>query len=75
LSLKNRKLANFILDKILIAGEDAFLVKVRVADNEELGQFIRDKIWSIKAVKATRTSIVLSTFKETGRIPIDDPSS
>ena len=54
-----------------IAGEDAFLVKVRVSDNEELGQFIRDKISSIKAVKSTRTAIVLSTYKETARIPID----
>ena len=57
-----------------IAGEDAFLVKVRVSDNEELGQFIRDKISSIKAVKSTRTSIVLSTYKETARIPIDSIS-
>jgi Lrp/AsnC family leucine-responsive transcriptional regulator len=57
-----------------IAGEDAFLVKVRVSDNEELGQFIRDKISSIKAVKSTRTSIVLTTYKETARIPIDSIS-
>ena len=57
-----------------IAGEDAFLVKVRVSDNQELGQFIRDKISSIKAVKSTRTSIVLSTYKETARIPIDSIS-
>ena len=55
-----------------IAGKDAFLIKVRVLDNEELGRFIRDKISSIKAVKSTRTSIVLSTYKETARIPIDD---
>ncbi|MGD8519679.1 MAG: Lrp/AsnC family transcriptional regulator [Desulfobacterales bacterium] len=57
-----------------IAGEDAFLVKVRVSDNEELGQFIRDKISSIKAVKSTRTAIVLSTYKETARIAIDSIS-
>lgn len=57
-----------------IAGQDAFLVKVRLSDNEELGRFIRDKISSIKAVKSTRTSIVLSTYKETARIPIDNIS-
>ncbi len=57
-----------------IAGQDAFLVKVRLSDNEELGRFIRDKISSIKAVKSTRTSIVLSTYKETARIPIDSIS-
>jgi Lrp/AsnC family leucine-responsive transcriptional regulator len=55
-----------------VAGEDAFLVKVRVSDNEELGQFVRQKISTIKAVKSTRTSIVLSTYKETARIPIND---
>jgi Lrp/AsnC family leucine-responsive transcriptional regulator len=55
-----------------VAGEDAFLVKVRVSDNEELGRFIQQKISSIKAVKSTRTSIVLSTYKETARIPIND---
>jgi Lrp/AsnC family leucine-responsive transcriptional regulator len=53
------------------AGEDAFLVKVRVSDHEELGQFIREKISVIKAVRSTRTSIVLSTHKETAKIPID----
>ena len=55
-----------------IAGEDAFLVKVRAEDNKSLGRFIQEKISSIKAVKSTRTSIVLSTYKETARIPIDD---
>ena len=55
-----------------VAGEDAFLVKVRVSDNEELGRFVRQKISTIKAVKSTRTSIVLSTYKETARIPIND---
>ena len=54
-----------------IAGEDAFLIKIRVSDNEELGRFIRKKVSPLKAVKATRTCIVLSTYKETARIPID----
>jgi Lrp/AsnC family leucine-responsive transcriptional regulator len=55
-----------------VAGEDAFLVKVRVSDNEGLGQFIRKKVSSLKTVQATRTCVVLSTYKETARIPIDD---
>jgi Lrp/AsnC family leucine-responsive transcriptional regulator len=55
-----------------VAGEDAFMVKVRVAGTEELGRLARDKIASIAAVHSTQTAIVLSTYKETARIPIDD---
>jgi Lrp/AsnC family leucine-responsive transcriptional regulator len=55
-----------------ITGEDSFLIKIRVADNEELGRFIREEIASIKGIRTTRTSVVLSTYKETAKIPIDD---
>ena len=55
-----------------ITGEDSFLIKIRVADNQELGRFIRDEIASINAVVSTRTSVVLSTYKETAKIPIDE---
>jgi Lrp/AsnC family leucine-responsive transcriptional regulator len=54
-----------------VAGEDAFLVKVRVADTEDLGRLTRDKIAAITSVQSTQTAIVLSTYKETARIPID----
>ena len=54
-----------------MAGEDAFLVKVRVADTEDLGRFTRDKIAAIASVQSTQTAIALSTYKETARIPID----
>jgi Lrp/AsnC family transcriptional regulator, leucine-responsive regulatory protein len=54
-----------------VAGEDAFLVKIRVADTEALSRLTRDKIASIAAVQSTRTAIALSTYKETARIPID----
>ena len=54
-----------------VAGEDAFLVKIRAADTEELGRITRDKIASIAAVHSTRTAIALSTYKETARIPIE----
>jgi Lrp/AsnC family leucine-responsive transcriptional regulator len=57
-----------------VAGEDSFLVKVRVADTEALGRLTRDKIASIAAVQSTQTAIVLSTYKETARIPIDSIS-
>ena len=54
-----------------VAGEDAFLVKVRVTDTEDLGRLTRDKIAAIASVQSTQTAIVLSTYKETARIPID----
>jgi Lrp/AsnC family leucine-responsive transcriptional regulator len=53
-----------------IAGEDCFLVKARVADTEALGLLLRDKIGAVKAVRSTRTTIVLETLKESGAIPI-----
>jgi Lrp/AsnC family leucine-responsive transcriptional regulator len=54
-----------------VAGEDSFLVKVRVADTQALGLLTRDKIASMAAVHSTQTAIVLSTYKETAKIPID----
>ena len=54
-----------------VAGEDVFLVKVRAADTEDLGELIRDKIAAIASVRSTQTAIVLSTYKETARIPIE----
>lgn len=55
-----------------VAGEDSFLIKVRVADTQALGRLTRDKIASIAAVQSTQTAIVLSTYKETAKIPIDE---
>jgi Lrp/AsnC family leucine-responsive transcriptional regulator len=54
-----------------VAGDDSFLVKARVADTDELGRLIRDKITSIEHVQSSKTAIVLSTYKETAKIPID----
>ena len=55
-----------------VAGEDAFLVKLRGADTEEIGRLIRETIKSINGVQLTKTSIVMSTYKETAQFPIDD---
>ena len=46
------------------AGQDAYLIKVRVADTEELGRLLR-KIGNIDSVRDTRSTIVLSSVKET----------
>ena len=54
-----------------VAGEDAFLVKIRAADTEDLSRLIRDQIAAVGPVRSTQTAIVLSTYKETARIPIE----
>src|SRR5437660_10838154 len=51
-----------------IAGEDCYLVKVRVADTEALGRLLRDRFGAIHEVRSTRTTIVLSTLKETAQL-------
>jgi Lrp/AsnC family leucine-responsive transcriptional regulator len=53
-----------------VAGEDCYLVKVRVADTESLGTLLRERIGAIKSVRTTRTTIVLGTVKETYRLPV-----
>ncbi len=55
-----------------VAGDDAFLVKVRGATVEELERLIREKIKSIEGVSSIRTSIAFKTYKETSQITIDD---
>lgn len=56
-----------------VAGEDCYLVKVRVADTDALGDLLRQRFGAIAAIRSTRTTIVLSTIKETAQIPL--PSS
>lgn len=53
-----------------IAGEDGYLIKIRTSDTKSLGQLLCNKIQSIPGVISTKTSTVLSTAKETSRIPI-----
>jgi len=53
-----------------VAGEDCYLVKLRVADTAELAAIVREKIAVISEVVSTRTTTVLQTYKETARIPI-----
>jgi Lrp/AsnC family leucine-responsive transcriptional regulator len=55
-----------------VAGEDCFLIKVRAASTEALGQLLREQIGTIKGVRSTRTTIVLRTEKETTALPFDD---
>ncbi len=54
-----------------IAGEDGYLVKVRVSAPQDLDHLIRERITGLKGVQGTRSYIVMATFKETARISID----
>ncbi len=53
-----------------IAGEDCYLVKVRSADTESLGRLLRERFGAIPSIRSTRTTIVLETLKESGRLPL-----
>jgi len=53
-----------------IAGEDCFLVKVRVPDTEALGRLLRERLGAFEHVRSTRTTIVLETVKESAGLPI-----
>jgi len=53
-----------------IAGEDGYLVKLRIAGTAALGRILRDEIAAIEGVRGTRTQIVLDTVKETRRLEL-----
>lgn len=55
-----------------VAGDDSYLLKVRETDAKAIGHFVREQIAPLADVVSTRTTIVMNTFKETARIPIDD---
>ncbi|SDP62878.1 Lrp/AsnC family transcriptional regulator [Desulforhopalus singaporensis] len=53
-----------------VSGSDCFLIKVRSEDTASLGQLLQQRIMNIAGVTTTKTETVLSTFKETSRIPL-----
>ena len=55
-----------------VSGGDGYLLKVRETDTKALGRLVREQIAPLSGVVSTRTTIVMNTFKETARIPIDD---
>lgn len=60
-----------VLEVHNIAGEDCYLVKVRVSDVTALRDFLHDKVGQIGSVIGTRSTIVLGVEKETGKLPIE----
>ncbi|MCK5913551.1 MAG: Lrp/AsnC family transcriptional regulator [Desulfuromusa sp.] len=53
-----------------VAGDDGYLLKLRVADNAELGRVLADEICPLEGVQQTKTSIVLNSIKETRKIDL-----
>ncbi len=53
-----------------IAGEDCYLVKIRVADPDALGKLIRERIGSIPGMHRTRSTMVLTTLKDGMSLPV-----
>ena len=65
-----KKLAEFpeILEVHHVAGEDCYLLKIRLKDNRSLAVFMREKIGTIPTITSTRTVIALETIKETSKV-------
>jgi Lrp/AsnC family leucine-responsive transcriptional regulator len=59
-----------VLEVHHVAGDDCYLLKVRVRDAEQLGVLLRTRIGRVPGVRSTRTTIVLETVKETHRLTI-----
>ena len=59
-----------VLEVHHIAGEDCYLAKVRVADTNGLSRLLRERFGRLKGVRNTRTTIVLSTVKESATLAL-----
>jgi Lrp/AsnC family leucine-responsive transcriptional regulator len=53
-----------------VSGSDCYLIKIRCADTTSLGKLLQEKIITLEGVLSTSTETVLSTVKETSRIPL-----
>lgn len=53
-----------VLEVHHVAGQDSYLVKVRVKDPESLGRLLRERFGAIKGVRSTMSTIALETLKE-----------
>lgn len=61
-----------ILEVHHVAGEDCYLLKIRLKNNKAMAVFLRDKVSQVPCVVSTRTVIVLETVKETSKIGLSD---
>lgn len=54
-----------------VAGEDSYLLKVRVKNTEHLSKLLRERLKNVPNVAGTKTTVVLQTIKETSTLPIE----
>ncbi len=59
-----------VLELHHLAGEDCFLLKVRAKDTDDLYRILKEELGPFKSIRATRTTIVLKTVKETPRLAV-----
>ncbi len=60
-----------VLEVHHVAGQDSYLVKVRVRDPESLGRLLRERFGAIPGVRSTMSTIALETLKEHWALPLD----
>ena len=60
-----------VLEVHHVAGEDCLLVKVRTKDTDHLERLLTKDFGAIKSILSTRTTIVLSTTKESINISLN----
>ena len=60
-----------VLEVHHVAGQDSYLVKVRVKDPEALGRLLRERFGVIPTVRSTQSTIALETLKESWALPIE----
>jgi Lrp/AsnC family leucine-responsive transcriptional regulator len=53
-----------------VAGEDSYLLKVRVKNTEDLARLLRESLKNVPNVASTKTTVVLQTIKETTALPL-----
>lgn len=58
-----------------VAGDDGYLLKVRVADTDALHQFLHHRVGALPGVRGTRTTIVLKTHLERVALPLPEPQT
>ena len=59
-----------VLEVHHVAGEDCYLIKLRVKDTGHLSKVMRERFGRIHSIRSTRTTIVLETIKETSKLPL-----
>ncbi|MBA7589061.1 Leucine-responsive regulatory protein [subsurface metagenome] len=67
------KLAEFpeVQEVHYIAGDYCYILKVRIADTEALGDLLK-RFGTIEEISDTRTTLVLNAIKDSLRLPLDN---